>query len=181
MVTKMEPMGSELTRLQIPTVFSRPQKKFPKLLKLWQDNKPSIKYSLSCSLMIWFRWPNSRSAGRGVKRHKRTTNTLTLHEYSAVWREVQRGNVTLWHAPWKWSQRPSSLALRYIHLRQFSSRASEFARLPAVGVLCWPLSEQMLGCCPWRTTTLGFHEIWPSSPARPNFITIHSLCVTDAD
>lgn len=42
-------------------------------------------------------------------------------------------------------------------------------------------SAQILGCYQWRTTTLGLGESWPSSPARPNFTTIHSLCVTYAD
>lgn len=130
-------------------------KKFPKLLKLWQDNKPPIKYSPSYSLLIQLHWLNSRPAGLQANRHERTTNTLTLHEYSVAWREVHRGNVTRWHAPRKRSQNPSSLALRYIHFRQFHSCASEFARQPTMRVLCWPSSGQM----PW-VLSVENHDSW---------------------
>lgn len=51
---------------------------------------------------------------------------------------------------------------------------------------CWGFcaghpQDSSLGHYQLRTTTLGFDEIWPSSPARPSSTTIHSLCVTYAD
>lgn len=154
-VSEKEHLGSKVTLLQLPTLSNQTQKKIPKLLKPWQNNKLPIKYSQSCSLLILLHWLNSRPAGHQANKHERTTNTLTLHEYSAAWREVHRGNVTRWHAPWKRSQNPGSLALRYIHFRQISSCASEFARQPMLGVLCWPSSGQL----PWALSVEN-HDSW---------------------
>ena len=105
--------------------------------------------------MIQLHWLDSRPAGHRLRRHGRTTNTLTLHEYSEAGREAQRGHVTHWHAPWHRSQNPRSLALRSFHFKQFRSCASVFARQPQMGVLCWPSSEQIPWVYQWRITTLG--------------------------
>lgn len=58
-----------------------------------------VKYSLSYSSAIGFPWLRARSAGQRVKTQERTTNMLTLHEYSAAQREAQRRNVSRWRAP----------------------------------------------------------------------------------
>lgn len=163
-----------MTRLQIPTTSS----KFLKLLTPWRDNKPPLKYSLGCSLTGQLHWLNPRPAGHQVKRHRRATNTLTLHEYSTAWREVQRGNVTHWHAAWQRSPNPSSLALRSFHFKQFSSCVNEFARQPKWGFCTGHPQSRSLGCYPWRTTTLGLVRSGPHrlpGPIPPLYIVYVSL------